>query len=494
MVNPHLRNLLAREMTRKEFLVLGGIAIGSIFGVVGLIRELASHASTLGISGEAEGGARSGAVMVINDSAASGGSAVTFGAKITGSDLDQPVWKSTVVMSNLSTASSDNLAALNMYISAAAPNTKLIFPTKGTFKFASNIDIRNAGIGLFGSTSNPGDTILLSTHTQSATAPYQTNRGLRVFANNVFMKGFTHSCQRQASEVRSTQDQQGDATLLLENNVAGFKGEDLLLDKAAASGFFSYGATDYRLNRVVSQFSYADSFHNTNGSSYYTFTDCTANQTGLNAITQGDDSFANVHYSGDTQPSHHGTFIRCKSYGSSARAASVVSCHDITYQDFYAEDSWRPGVYVANEQDAADCSTYNVLFTGTTILKNCCKGTSGNGIGNGAFFSFDAGSKSGHVYGFSASKVAFINIPNAAESAVRGLNYGGMVTATFDNFAFYGTIPNGNGYNNVYNTGSSAIPTISLTNWNGLAAKPNNNWTATVLPESQAPSPVSNGF
>jgi hypothetical protein len=79
MPNSNLKSLLHKEMTRKEFLAFGALATISIFGFVGVLEELLSHAATPYVNKEAEQGTRSGTTSIISDANASGGEAVGFG-------------------------------------------------------------------------------------------------------------------------------------------------------------------------------------------------------------------------------------------------------------------------------------------------------------------------------------------------------------------------------------------------------------------------------
>jgi hypothetical protein len=80
-----LENFLHKEMTRKDFLGLGALTIASLFGIVGVISELLSHAATPYASGEAETGTLAGSTKVVAGTTASGGNAVAFEAVTTGS-------------------------------------------------------------------------------------------------------------------------------------------------------------------------------------------------------------------------------------------------------------------------------------------------------------------------------------------------------------------------------------------------------------------------
>jgi hypothetical protein len=80
MNRSQLDNFLKREMTRKDFLGFSALTIASLFGIVGTITELLSHAATPYASEEAESGTLSGNTALTSDSTASGGKAVQFGA------------------------------------------------------------------------------------------------------------------------------------------------------------------------------------------------------------------------------------------------------------------------------------------------------------------------------------------------------------------------------------------------------------------------------
>lgn len=80
MNKPELRNLMAAEMTRKQFLAFSVFAVASVFGFVGLLKLLTSHAATPTASIEPEDGTLSGGTNRVADATASGGNAVKFTA------------------------------------------------------------------------------------------------------------------------------------------------------------------------------------------------------------------------------------------------------------------------------------------------------------------------------------------------------------------------------------------------------------------------------
>lgn len=83
MTNPKLKNLLQKEMTRKDFLNISFLLVISAFGVYGVLTKLLSQAATPYTSEEAEKGTRTGTTTLTNDPTASGSAAVQFGTVAT---------------------------------------------------------------------------------------------------------------------------------------------------------------------------------------------------------------------------------------------------------------------------------------------------------------------------------------------------------------------------------------------------------------------------
>ncbi len=65
-------------MTRREFLVFGGIAVASLFGIGGILKQLVSHAATTPIAVEPENGVKTLPAATVPDGTASGGQAIQF--------------------------------------------------------------------------------------------------------------------------------------------------------------------------------------------------------------------------------------------------------------------------------------------------------------------------------------------------------------------------------------------------------------------------------
>lgn len=87
MAKTQLEQLLGKEMTRKEFLAFSAFTVATVFGVVGLVKTLLSHAATPTVSVESESGTRSGNASIVSDTNASGGAAVQFSSTSTGGTI-----------------------------------------------------------------------------------------------------------------------------------------------------------------------------------------------------------------------------------------------------------------------------------------------------------------------------------------------------------------------------------------------------------------------
>jgi mannan endo-1,4-beta-mannosidase len=74
-----LKNIFHKPMTRKEFLGLSVFALASLFGIVGIIEELKSHAASISLSEEPETGTVKSPATIVTDASASGGKAIKFG-------------------------------------------------------------------------------------------------------------------------------------------------------------------------------------------------------------------------------------------------------------------------------------------------------------------------------------------------------------------------------------------------------------------------------
>jgi len=87
---PSLRQLSSRKLSRREFLGLIALGVGSVFGVASLIEELTSYAATPAVSFEPEGGTLTPGASAVSDSTASSKAAVRFSAETAASGA--PFW------------------------------------------------------------------------------------------------------------------------------------------------------------------------------------------------------------------------------------------------------------------------------------------------------------------------------------------------------------------------------------------------------------------
>lgn len=232
-------------------------------------------------------------------------------------------------------ASADNTAALNAALAAAQPFDCLLLPA-GTYGHAGNIDVpaRAADVTLRG--AGRDQTVLLGTS--------DDKHGFRVLGAPRFrLEDLTKDTVPQTD--RTGMNQQGHSTLLLDPGTTGFLGEDLLLRGARAAGFFAYDAHDYHLNRVEVQDSLADAFHNTNGSSGGTFTDCVA-------TNPGDDGWAMVAYGdGPETVPHDFVVTRFHMKGNPhGRGFGIINSRGLTvYGPTLIEDTSAAGIIIARE-------------------------------------------------------------------------------------------------------------------------------------------------
>lgn len=73
-----LQDLLKREMSRREFLKFNALILVTVFGIAGVLREIASQAATFATAEEAEDGTLTPNAKKVTDATASGGQSVRF--------------------------------------------------------------------------------------------------------------------------------------------------------------------------------------------------------------------------------------------------------------------------------------------------------------------------------------------------------------------------------------------------------------------------------
>jgi hypothetical protein len=82
MYRSGIKNLMKKEMTRKDFLSVTGLALISLFGVAGVLAEIISKAESPYTSSQASSGTLTGTAKVVTATGAVTGSAVEFEAPV----------------------------------------------------------------------------------------------------------------------------------------------------------------------------------------------------------------------------------------------------------------------------------------------------------------------------------------------------------------------------------------------------------------------------
>jgi hypothetical protein len=82
MYRSGIKNLMKKEMTRKDFLSVTGLALISLFGVAGVLAEIISKAESPYASSQASSGTLTGTAKVVTATGAVTGSAVEFEAPV----------------------------------------------------------------------------------------------------------------------------------------------------------------------------------------------------------------------------------------------------------------------------------------------------------------------------------------------------------------------------------------------------------------------------
>jgi hypothetical protein len=135
MLKTPLESVLKKEMTRKDFLGFTALAFISLFGVIGVITELLSHAAAPYTAEEAENGQLSGDAILMANSVASGGKAVQFGAVATTLPTTGALANRIIFGAAGGTAASEiaslgvHIGAFNTYASTMGSGGSSNFPT-----------------------------------------------------------------------------------------------------------------------------------------------------------------------------------------------------------------------------------------------------------------------------------------------------------------------------------------------------------------------------
>lgn len=178
MTNTKLKNLLQKEMTRKDFLNLSFLLVISAFGVYGVLTKLLSQAASPYATNEAEKGTRSGTTTITNDPTASGGAAVEFGTASTGTGGVLPhvpagAWNSTAAPSwsddfpvNAAWASNSGVDPSKWNNTWAGGNGNIVNMSPA---LSSNVSVDSAGLHL--QVDGSGNGACVNTNAQWAANP-----------------------------------------------------------------------------------------------------------------------------------------------------------------------------------------------------------------------------------------------------------------------------------------------------------------------------------
>jgi hypothetical protein len=146
MYQSGIKNLMKKEMTRKDFLSVTALALISLFGVAGVLAELISHAESPYSSSEAESGVLSGNAKIVSNATASGGNAVEFETLVSSSALPTgPTGSFTIVVND------------NFDGSAGSSGTPI-----GTVGDYTKLNTRYWNQGWFNGPASPGDVGILT--------------------------------------------------------------------------------------------------------------------------------------------------------------------------------------------------------------------------------------------------------------------------------------------------------------------------------------------
>jgi hypothetical protein len=116
-----------------------------------------------------------------------------------------------------------------------------------------------------------------------------------------------------------------------------------------STAFFIYGANNYVFDSCYAVHSWADAYHNTNGSYNGLFNNCVA-------MNCEDDGAATVSYSGDATICHHIQWRNHRVVGGNplaGRGLAVVGGEDIDFINCEVNTSGCAGIYIAHEQNGS---------------------------------------------------------------------------------------------------------------------------------------------
>lgn len=290
---------------------------------------------------------------------------------------DQPAASTrtrTLNLPNAPAAGGDILAAWVAYFGNRTGNAgtkqagdRVIIPGYA-MTYSDNLDIPPACNDIevvFGTEGN--QTILRSSQMTQTSNPDQgvlvTQHAIRNFGTNIRLRGVSKTTpaviETTAVVGRNGLNQQGNTCLLLDPGSSDTYVQDMILRGARAAGFFAYTSTRYWLNRVTVEDSLADAFHNTQGSTYGTFTDCVSRRC-------GDDGMAIVYYDGnaiDGQSHHIEVYRHIVDGNGHGRGFANICCTDVYADQVIIRGSAAASVIIDREASATGSAHGSIART-----------------------------------------------------------------------------------------------------------------------------------
>jgi hypothetical protein len=338
---PYLLRRLGQQRNLKLTLAIG------LFSAIGAVTILATHAATYQVALEAEDGTLNAGATQVSDAGASGGKAVKFAGT-----LDAGPTADVTSMGAACNGTTNDNAALQHALDTIPIGTALRIPAGRTCVHSGELEANRNGLHIVG----PG-TLLASDVANSA---------LHITAPNITVENMT------VSGVATVRDPQGRSTAagIFIEGASGTVIRNVTFQGNAAgqglgtNGIFNDNGTNFVFDNVTVNNSKADCIHNTNGA---------ANGQITNPIVRncGDDGVAVVSYFKDGKLCHDITIDSPKMYGQTwGRGLTVVGGKNITYKNFYIEDSFGAAIYVGTEGN--EYNTYavdNIQYLGGTIVR-----------------------------------------------------------------------------------------------------------------------------
>lgn len=246
----------------------------------------------------------------------------------------------------------DDTASLQAALNALGTGKQLMLRSGKIYCHSAVLQVNNAGSYIFG-----GGTLLATAEATSS---------VWLAANDITLDGVT--LKMQSTTKRWDAPEQHKLTVGWGNGNtterSGISVRGVTIEGSAAAGIFVNTTSNYLIDNSTVRNTRADGFHNTNGSHHGTIRNCTA-------INTGDDGFAVVSYAGDGKICNHICFNDVKVFGTTwGRGLTVIGGENITYDNFYADNTAGAGVLASSEAGYNTYGIRDVTFR-NGILRNC---------------------------------------------------------------------------------------------------------------------------